>query len=47
MRGDVMVAQGKNAEARAAYKIAIEKSLPNSSYRSVVQIKLDALGGDK
>ena len=47
LRGDVMLAQGKSAEARAAYKMAIEKSLPNSSYRSVVQIKLDALGGDK
>lgn len=47
LRGDVMVAQGKSAEARAAYKTAIEKSLPNSSYRNVVQIKLDALGGDK
>ena len=47
LRGDVMVAQGKTAEARAAYKMAIEKSLPNSSYRSVVQIKLDALGADK
>ena len=47
LRGDVMVAQGKISEARAAYKAAIDKSLPNSSYRSVVQIKLDALGGDK
>lgn len=47
LRGDLMVAQGKSAEARAAYKTAIDKSLPNSSYRNVVQIKLDALGGDK
>ena len=47
LRGDVMLAQGKSAEARAAYKMAIEKSLPNSTYRSVVQIKLDALGGAK
>lgn len=47
LRGDVMAAQGKTAEARAAYKVAIEKALPNSSYRSVVQIKLDALGGGK
>ena len=47
LRGDVMVAQGKIAEARASYKMAIEKSLPNSSYRSVVQIKFDALGGDQ
>ncbi|HVY08077.1 MAG TPA: tetratricopeptide repeat protein [Burkholderiales bacterium] len=47
LRGDVMLAQGRTAEAKAAYKTAIEKALPNSSYRSVVQIKLDALGGGK
>jgi predicted negative regulator of RcsB-dependent stress response len=47
LRGDVMLAQGKTAEARAAYKAAIEKSLPNSTYRSVVQIKLDALGNNQ
>jgi len=47
LRGDVMIAQGKTAEARAAYRMAIDKSLPNSSYRSVVQIKLDALGTDQ
>ena len=47
LRGDVMLAQGKPAEARAAYKAAIDKSLPNSTYRSVVQIKLDALGSNK
>jgi predicted negative regulator of RcsB-dependent stress response len=47
LRGDVLVAQGKFAEARAAYKMAIEKSLPTSSYRSVVQIKLDALGAER
>ena len=47
LRGDVMVAQGKTDEARAAYKVAIDKSLPNSTYRSVVQIKLDALGNNK
>jgi predicted negative regulator of RcsB-dependent stress response len=44
LRGDVLAAQGKAAEARAAYKLALEKSPPNSNYRSVVQIKLDALG---
>ena len=47
LRGDVMAAQGKTVEARAAYKVAIDKALPNSNYRSVVQIKLDALGGSK
>lgn len=44
LRGDVLAAQGKAVEARAAYKLALEKSLPNSNYRNVVQIKLDALG---
>lgn len=47
LRGDVLTAQGKPAEARAAYKLALEKSLPNSNYRNVVQIKLDALGSAK
>ena len=47
LRGDVLTAQGKPAEARAAYKQALEKSLPNSNYRNVVQIKLDALGPAK
>lgn len=47
LRGDILAAQGKPAEARAAYKIALEKSLPNSNYRNVVQIKLDALGPAK
>ena len=47
LRGDVLAAQGKLAEARAAYKLALEKGLPNSNYRNVVQIKLDALGPAK
>jgi predicted negative regulator of RcsB-dependent stress response len=47
LRGDVLAAQGKAAEARAAYQLALEKIPPNSNYRSVVQIKLDALGPAK
>jgi predicted negative regulator of RcsB-dependent stress response len=47
LRGDVLAAQGKLAEARAAYKLVLEKSLPSSNYRNVVQIKLDALGPAK
>lgn len=47
LRGDVLAAQGKAAEARAAYKVALEKSPPNGNYRNVVQIKLDALGPAK
>ena len=47
LRADILAAQGKPAEARVAYKLALEKSLPNSNYRNVVQIKLDALGPAK
>lgn len=44
-RGDVLVAQAKPAEARTAYKEALEKLQPNSPLRQLVQLKLDALGG--
>lgn len=47
LRGDVLVAQGKVAEARTAYKTALDKSSPGGNYRNVVQIKLDALGTAK
>lgn len=47
LRGDVLVAQGKPDEARAAYKLSLEKSAATSSYRNLVQIKLDALGPSK
>lgn len=45
LKGDVLVAQAKTAEARDAYRQAIEQSDPRSTYRSVIQMKLDALGG--
>jgi len=44
LRGDILTAQNKRAEARAAYQIALEKTDPRSSYRQLLQIKLDALG---
>src|SRR5262249_61068107 len=44
LRGDVLAAQGKNAEARSAYQLALDKSDSGSTYRAVVQLKLDALG---
>jgi predicted negative regulator of RcsB-dependent stress response len=47
MRGDVLVAQGKPVEAKAAYKLALEKLPAEGSYRAIVQVKLDGLGGDK
>lgn len=46
-RGDVLTAQGKHAEARSAYQLALEKSEPNSQYRQLIEIKLDALGESK
>jgi len=44
-RGDVMIAQGKRDDARAAYKLALEKLDERSPMRRLVQLKLDALGG--
>ena len=43
-RGDIFAAQNKSAEARAAYKLALEKLPATSPLRQVTQIKLDALG---
>ena len=45
-RGDVLAAQDKTAEARAAYKLALDKLDPASPLRRVVQLKLDALGAE-
>ena len=44
-RGDLLLAQGKTDEARAAYQQAIDKSDTRSPMRRVIQVKLDALGG--
>jgi predicted negative regulator of RcsB-dependent stress response len=44
-RGDVLVAQGKNAEAGAAYKSALEKAdARDAGLRASIQLRLDALG---
>lgn len=45
VRGDILLAQGKTAEAKAAYQLAVEKLPAQSNYRMVVQVKLDGLGG--
>ncbi len=47
LKGDVLTAQGKPQEARAAYQIALDKSDSRSGYRALVQVKLDALGAAK
>jgi predicted negative regulator of RcsB-dependent stress response len=44
-RGDVLALQGRTAEARAAYRQALETIDPASTYRRVIEVKLDALGG--
>jgi predicted negative regulator of RcsB-dependent stress response len=47
MRGDILSAQGKAAEARAAYQIALDKSDARSQYRPLIEMKLDAMGHAK
>ena len=43
-RGDVLLAQGKKEEAKAAYKKAWQAMGPKVDYRNLVEAKLTALG---
>jgi predicted negative regulator of RcsB-dependent stress response len=43
LRGDLLVAKERPAEARAAYQLALEKA--SGAFRESVQLRLDALGG--
>jgi predicted negative regulator of RcsB-dependent stress response len=45
-RGDVLALQGKPAEAKAEYVKAYKGLEERSSYRRLVEVKLNALGGD-
>ena len=45
-RGDVLMAQGKKAEARAEYEKAYKGFNESFEYRRLVEIKLNALGVD-
>lgn len=50
LKGDILVAQGKPAEARAAYKAAVDAlstavKPESSTLREIAQAKLDAIGG--
>ncbi|MDD4964783.1 MAG: tetratricopeptide repeat protein [Gallionella sp.] len=47
LKGDVLAAQGKTAEAQAAYKLAFDKTDAKSNYRNLIEIKLDGLGAAK
>jgi predicted negative regulator of RcsB-dependent stress response len=44
-KGDVLVAQNKLAEARAAYLAALEAMGKNGPGRGLVELKLEAIGG--
>ncbi len=44
-KGDVLVAQNKIAEARAAYQAALAAMDKSNPGRQLVQVKLDAIGG--
>lgn len=44
-KGDVLALQGKPDEARAAYRAALDKLPKDAAARSVIEMKLDALGG--
>lgn len=45
-KGDVLAAKAQTAEAKAAYRLALEKAEKSSeSFRAGVQLRLDALGG--
>jgi predicted negative regulator of RcsB-dependent stress response len=43
-RGDILHAQGKHTEAKAAYQVALDKLDPRLDYRRLVEAKLSSLG---
>jgi predicted negative regulator of RcsB-dependent stress response len=43
LKGDILSAQGKIAEARSAYQLALDRSESGSAYRAIIQLKMDAL----
>ena len=45
-RGDIMVAQGKKAEAKSDYEKAYKELDERAEYRRLVEVKLNALGVD-
>jgi predicted negative regulator of RcsB-dependent stress response len=44
LKGDVLVSLGKNAEAKAAYELALAKLESQGRFRALTQQKLEALG---
>ena len=46
-KGDILIAQNKIEEARAAYQLALDKSSEKNPGYQLIQLKLDAIGGSK
>lgn len=47
LKGDVLSVMGKLSDARVAYQLALDKTDTKSSYRNLIQLKLDGLGTAK
>ena len=47
LKGDVLGAQGKAEEARAAYQLGLDSTDTKSPYHNLIRMKLDVLGGKK
>jgi predicted negative regulator of RcsB-dependent stress response len=45
LRGDILVAKNQTAEAKAAYKLALEKAGSDAAFQESVRMRLEALGG--
>ena len=45
LKGDVLLAQGKNDQARALYQAGFGKLTADNAYRNIIELKLNALGG--
>jgi predicted negative regulator of RcsB-dependent stress response len=45
LRGDILVAKNQAAEAKAAYKLALEKAGSDGAFQESVRLRLEALGG--
>lgn len=45
MKGDLLLAKNQPAEARAAYRAALDKAGGSEAFRASIQLRLDALGG--
>ena len=45
LKGDILVAKNQPAEAKASYKLALEKAQDDAAFRESVRVRLDSLGG--